>query len=127
MHRARRSPQFATEYAEQVEKMRYACNLHLLTEVFFSFFFFYLCSCSCSWVAFPMRVMPPFGICHVWHVRATWTHAATSISCPAPLTLLFSGHFSVGSSALVSQAVSTMGLLQFPFPKFRPHLREELS
>lgn len=33
-------------------------------------------------VAFSMRVMPPFGICHVWHVRAaTWTHAATSMSC----------------------------------------------
>lgn len=63
--------------------MRYACNLHLLTEVLFSFFIIYAVAVVVIVVvvAFSMRVMPPFGICHVWHVRATWTHAATSMSC----------------------------------------------
>lgn len=78
-----------------------------LTEVRFSLFFVFIYAVAVVvalvvvvvvvasvLLSLSMRVMPPFGICHVWHVcNATWTHAATSISLLASLTLLFSGTF----------------------------------
>lgn len=116
----------------KLEKMRYACNLHLLTEVFISFFFSFFLFMQLQLLQLQLGCLPYAGHAPFWHMPRVARASYLDTRCnqhylPSSINSSIFGPFFCGLLRLSQSSSEYDGFTPVPLPKFRPHLREELS